>query len=175
MKLNLTLFIIFSFFGFANAQQDTTELDRRNGFKDIKLNSRVDSVKGVIFKKDHVEKFGEKDEFPAKVYEVEHPDYQFVGPVKVNKIELKAYKNLIYEIVVLAAKDPRLMKGMESALGKAEFNVRSDSYVWSGKNLSLHFKPFDKDQVQLTYRSVPVTKMMKEDKKKEVQAVADDF
>jgi hypothetical protein len=160
---------------YAQTANDTTELDRRNGFKDIKLNSRVDSVKGVSFKKDWVEKISDKEEVPAKIYEVQHSDYSSIGPVKVNKIELKAYKNLIYEIIVLAERDPRLMRGMESALGRAEYNIRTESYHWSGKNLNLQFKPFDKEQVQLTYRSFPVIKLMKEDKKKEVQAVADDF
>ena len=44
--------------------QDLAELDRRNGFKDIKLGYPIDSVKGYKLQKE----FKEKDEYPAKLY-----------------------------------------------------------------------------------------------------------
>jgi len=65
MKLTtLLLLVLFSFQGQA---QDKAELVRRNGFKDLKLGSPIDSVKGAEFKKD----IKEKNEFPAKLYTVE--------------------------------------------------------------------------------------------------------
>ena len=67
--------------------QNLSELDRRNGFKDIKLGSPIDSVKGFKLKKE----FKERDEYPAKLYEVEHVDYEKIGEVKVYKVELKTY------------------------------------------------------------------------------------
>src|SRR5687768_8013774 len=90
--------------------QDLAELDKRNGFKDIKLGSSIDSVKGFKLKKE----FKERDEYPAKLYEVEHPDYEKIGEVKIDKVELKTYKDLIYEINVVTDKDERLMKALES-------------------------------------------------------------
>ena len=36
---------------------------------------------------------------------VENPEYEKIGEVKVNKVELKTYKDLIYEIKVVANKD----------------------------------------------------------------------
>lgn len=86
--------------------QDVTELEKRNGFKDIKLGMIADSVKGVKFKKD----FKEDDQYDARLYEVEHPDYNRIGEVEIKKIELKAYKNLVYEIKVITPKDTRIMK-----------------------------------------------------------------
>src|SRR4051812_35088083 len=62
--------------------QNLAELEKRNGFKDIKLNAAVDSIKGFKLKK----QFMEKDEFPAKLYTIEHPDYAKIGEVTVDKI-----------------------------------------------------------------------------------------
>lgn len=152
-----------------NAQE--TELDKRNGFKDIKLGTPVDSVKGVKFKKD----FEERKDTPAKLYTVEHPDYATIGDIKVKDIELKAYRGLIYQITVITEKDTRLMKAMEKALGKAEYNVRTEQYVWVGKDLSLTFQSASKNELKLVYSSNPMYKMMREDKEKKVDEISSDF
>jgi hypothetical protein len=151
--------------------QHSTELDKRNGFKDIKLASLVDSVKGVSYKRDVTNKEGQL----SKIYSVEHPDYKKIGEVVVEEIELTAYKGFIYIIRVITIKDLRLMKGMEMALGKAEWDIRNEQYVWRGEKLGLSFKSLEKDKIELTYTSFPVLQKMKEDKKKEVEDIADDF
>lgn len=153
------------------AQDNLTELDKRNGFKQIKLSMPVDSVPGVKLKKE----FTEKGNHPAALYEVIHPDYQSIGEVKIQKVELKAYKGLIYEIIVITDKDPRMMKALESNLGPPTYDVRNDRYAWTGKNLSLTFRPVGKNQLELRYVSYLVHARMKEDKKKKVQEIADDF
>lgn len=168
MKSVIALIFVFTL---TQTLAQETELDRRNGFKDIKMAMLVDSVKGAKFKKD----FKEKGHHEAKLYTVEHPDYQTIGEVKVNTIELKTYKGFIYEILVITDKDTRLMKGMESALGKPTYNVRDESYNWIGQNLSLKFKPYSKNQLELRYASYVVGKMMQEDKKKKVEDIANDF
>jgi len=104
--------------------QTETELDKRNGFKDIKLGMSVDSVKGVKEKKE----FKEKDNVhPSKLYDVEHPDYSTIGEIKVHKIEMKAYRNLIYEIRVTTEKDPRLMRAMENVYGPATYDAKNNN------------------------------------------------
>ncbi len=148
-----------------------TELDRRNGFKDIKMASPVDSVKGIKFKKD----FKEKGHHEAKLYTVEHTDYQNIGEVKINSIELKAFKGLIYEIVVVTVKDTRLMKGLEAALGKPVYNVREESYNWIGQNLSLKFKSHSKNQLELRYTSAVVHQLMRDDKQQKIDDITNDF
>lgn len=148
-----------------------SELDKRNGFKDIKLASSIDSVKGAVFKKD----FNEKGHHPAKLYTIEHPDYQSIGDVPIEGIEVKTYKGLIYEILVVTAKDERLMKGMERALGKPIYNVRDESYNWSGQKGGLKFKSHSKKQLQLLYSSNIVHKMMKDDKSRKIDDISDDF
>lgn len=164
--LTLLYFIYLSTFG-----QDAAELARRNGFKDIKLGNHIDSVKGTSFKKD----IKEKNEFPAKLYTVDNPEYKSIGEVKVKKLELKTYKDLIYQIDVTTEKDTRLMKGMVKSFGEPKYIIVSDTYNWVADNLSLTFKNHSKNEIRLTYRCYPVLKMMRVDKGKKVDDIAEDF
>lgn len=170
----MKLAVIFSAFLLASQvvlAQDTAELARRNGFKDIKLGTPVDSIKGALFKKE----IKEKDEFPAKLFEVENDSYMNIGEVKVRRIELKTYKDLIYEIVVITDKDTRLMKGMVKSFGQPKYILTTDTYNWLAADLSLTFRDYSKNEIKLTYRSYPVLKMMLVDKGKKIDDIAEDF
>jgi hypothetical protein len=151
--------------------QDLAELNRRRGFKDIKLGTPVDSVRGVSFKKDGLE----KNEFPVRLYTVEDESYESIGEVKVKKVELKAYKNMIYEIVVTTQKDTRLMKGMQKSFGKPVYILPTDTYNWKTDSLSLTFKDHSRNELRLTYRYYPTLKQMQIDKGKKIDAIAEDF
>jgi hypothetical protein len=167
MKIILTLATLF----ICQLSIAQSELAKRNGFKDIKLGMLVDSVKGAVFKKDIVA----HKEFPAKIYEVEHPEYANVGSVAVKRIELKTYKGLIYEIIVHTDKHPQIMRGLEKSYGKARYSIRMETYYWTAPDtLSLIFKGHNK-HLSLTYRSVPVIKLMYVDKGKKVEEIAEDF
>lgn len=165
------LFITTMLISWASLAQDLAELDRRNGFKDLKLGTPIDSVKGAAFKKD----VKEKNEFPAKLYEIENDDYKTIGEVKVKKVEVKTYKNYVYEIVVITSKDTRLMKGMEKSFGKPTYILVTDTYNWKTENLSLTFKDHSKNELRLTYRCYPILKMMLADKGKKIDDIAADF
>ena len=169
MKASISILSYLLILNYGFAQE--TEIDRRNGFKDIKMASHIDSVKGAIFKKE----IKEKGHHPAKLYAIENPDYQSIGEVKIESIEVKAYKGLIYEISVITVKDSRLMKGMESALGKPTYNVRDESYNWIGKNVGLKFRSHSKNQLELLYGSNVVYKLMQEDKAKKIKDISGDF
>ena len=145
-------------------------MNKRNGFKSIKLAEHIDSVAGATFKKD----IKEKHEFPAKLYAVKDDGLSMIGEVKVNNVEVKTYKNLVYEIEVTTDKDQRLMKGMEKALGKAIYNIRTEAYHWRANSLSLTFIG-EKNTITLIYRSYPVFKMMYADKGKKIETIAEDF
>ena len=151
--------------------QDISELDKRNGFKDIKLGSTIDSVTGYKLQKE----FKEKDEYPAKLYSIDNPEYEKIGEVKVNKVELKTYKDQIYEIKVVASKDSRLMKALESLYGKADYDIKNDTYFWKTENLILKFQSEGKNKLMLLYISYGLHRMMKEDKDKKVDDIANDF
>lgn len=168
MKLSISLLFCLLIVMVGSAQE--TELDRRNGFKDIKLASPIDSVKGAVFKKEFKEKH-----HTGKLYTIEHPDYQTIGEVKIESIEVRTFKGLIYEISVITEKDSRLMKGMESALGKPTYNTREESYNWAGKNVGLKFRSHSRNQLELLYGSKIVYKMMQEDKANKIKDISGDF
>jgi hypothetical protein len=151
--------------------QDLAELDKRNGFKDIKLGDPIDSVIGFKLEKE----FMEKEEYPAKLYEVENPAYEKIGEVKVNKVMLKTYKDLIYEIRVITVKDPRLMKALELLYGRADYDLKNDAYFWKADNLILKFQSEGKNRLELLYISPGLHRTMKEDKNKKVDDIANDF
>jgi hypothetical protein len=148
-----------------------TELEKRNGFKDIKLGMIADSVKGIKLKRE----FMERNEYPAKLYTVEHPDYEKIGEVKINKIEVKSYKDLIYEIIIVTDKDQRMMKALESIYGKSGYDMKRETYFWKSDNLVLKFRSHSKNHLELLYISYPVLKMMKADKDQKVDDIANDF
>lgn len=151
--------------------QDLSELDRRHGFKDIQLGSSIDSIQGAKLQKE----FKEHDEFPAKLHEVDHPDYQTIGEVKITKVEVKTYKDLIYEIRVVTHKDTRIMKALESLYGKADYDIKNETYFWKTDNLILKFRSEGKHRLELLYISFPLLKSMKDDKDKKVDDIANDF
>jgi hypothetical protein len=151
--------------------QNLAQLEKRNGFKDIKLGATVDSLKGVKLKKE----FLEKNEFPAKLYTVDHPDYAKIGEVAIDKIEVKTYKDLIYEIIVITDKDLRMMKAMESLYGKSDYDLKRETYFWRTENIVLKFRSHSKNRLELLYIYLPVLKQMKEDKNQKVDDIANDF
>ena len=171
MKVNLLTCFALLFFVVAASAQDIAELERRYGFKDLKLGTPIDSVKGAEFKKD----LKEKNEFPAKLFEITNPEYKHIGEVKVKSVEVKTYKDFIYEIIVITHKDTRLMKGMVKSFGQPKYILTSDTYNWLGSNLSLTFKDHSRNEIKLSYRCFPVIRMMFADKGKKIEEIADDF
>jgi hypothetical protein len=166
----LTLVLVFASF-VCNAQNKIAELEKRNGFKDLKLGMQIDSIKGFKLKKE----FKEKEEFDAKLYSVENPLYATIGEVKINTVEVKTYKDQVYQIHVVADKDPRLMKALESIYGIAEYDIKRETYFWKGQTLILKFRSFSRNQLEMVYTSYPVLNQMKTDKGKKVQDIAEDF
>lgn len=171
MRLFVFSILLLASIGSHHCTYAQSELARRNGFKDIKLGGLIDSVKGAEFKKDIIE----GKEFPAKLYEVHHRDYDKIGTVAVKHIELKVYKGLIYQINVFTEKDPQVMKALEKTYGKAVYSIRSERFYWKATDtLSLVYKGHSK-KIELIYRSIPVGKLMFIDKGKKVEEIADDF
>jgi hypothetical protein len=165
----LTLLLLL--FSTVVSAQKIAELEKRNGFKDLKLGMQIDSVKGSRLRKE----FKEKEEFDAKLYTVENPVYATIGEVKINNVELKTYRDQVYQIHIVADKDPRLMKALESIYGIAEYDIKRETYFWKGQSLILKFRSFSRNQLEMIYTSYPVLKQMKDDKGKKVQDIADDF
>ncbi|HET9486241.1 MAG TPA: hypothetical protein VFO54_02355 [Chryseosolibacter sp.] len=170
--LKYTLLLLITICAVVAGAQDIVELERRNGFKDLKLGMHIDSVKGEKkFKKD----FKEQDEFPAKLYSVQDAGLEKIGEIPVARIEVKTYKDLVYQIDVVTNKDPRLMKALESIYGLAGYDMKKETYFWKGETLILKFKSVSRNQLEMIYTSYPILAMMKADKGKKVDDIADDF
>jgi hypothetical protein len=170
--LRFTLLLVTLSFTFVAAGQNARELERRNGFKDLKLAMHIDSVKG---EKKLKKEFKEQGEFPSYLYSVEGPDYKSIGEISVKKVEIKTYKDLVYQIDVVTDKDPRLMKALESVYGSADYDIKRETYFWKGETLILKFQSHSRNQLAMTYSSYLILQMMKEDKGKKVEDIADDF
>lgn len=151
-------------------QENSEELEKRHGFKNIRLATPIDSIEGAEFQKDILE----KNEYEAKLYSIKKASLGAVGEIKVKSIDLKTYKGLIYEIVVETEKDQRLMQGLEKAFGPSTYNVRTEGYHWRAPSLSLSAYG-GKNSHRLVYVSYTVHKQMKADKGKKVDDIADDF
>jgi hypothetical protein len=154
----------------AGAQEN--ELDKRSGFKEIKLGQSIDSIQGVKLKKEFKE---DGNVNISKLYEIEHPNYSMIGEIKVMKIEAKTYRDLIYEIRVFTEKDPRLMKALESVYGLATYDAKNIRYFWKSDKMILTYESKSKRELLLEYKSFTVPKLMSEDKEKKIENIADDF
>lgn len=172
MKTPLLFLLLISAVISRAQNQNVDELIKRNGYKGIRLGSPVDSIKGSEFKKDFIE----FKEFPAKLYEINNEEFMTVGEAKVKEIEVKVYNGLIYEIIVTAPKDPRIMRALEKLYGKPVYSHRSESYYWRAVDqLSLVYKGHSSREIKLYYKSYPMIKMMYADKKKKLEEIAEDF
>ena len=170
--LKFTGLLIISIMSFAASSQDIAELERRNGFKDLKLGIHLDSIKGEkTFRKD----LKEQNQYPAKLYGFADAAYTRIGEIPVSKIEFRTYIDLVYQITVVTDKDTRLMKALESIYGQADYDMKKETYFWKGQMLILKFHSYSRNQLELIYTSYSILNLMKADKGKKVEDIADDF
>ena len=155
----------------AGHAQGVEELDKRNGFKDIKMTSPVSSYEGLEYKKDV-----EDEVFAnAKLYVPKKGHYESIGNIKIHELEVMTYKDSIYKIRVVTNKDPNLYKGLKKAFGEPEYAYRSNKYFWNTENLVLTYVSHSKSKIEMVYFSYVMQRRAKEDKKQVVEDIVDDF
>lgn len=166
------VFLILVLFPLTPLLAQTVEgLDERNGFQDIKMCSNIHDYEGLEYKKDI-----EHTIFPkAKLYEAKSGFYDDIGGLKVFEVTVEAYKDSVYQIKVVVEKDPRLYKGLKKIYGEPKYAYRQGTYKWAGENLRLMFASHSKNKMELTYFSFRMVDKIKEEKKQEVEDIADDF
>ena len=166
--LMLIIFFGWTLTGYA---QGVEELDRRNGFKDIKLTSPVSSYEGLEYKKDI-----EDEVFVnSKVYVPKKGHYESIGTIKIHELEVMSYNDAIYKIRIITEKDPNLYKGLKKAFGEPEYALRSNKYFWGTDNLVLTYVSHSKSKIEMVYFSYVMSRQAKEDKKQVVEDIVDDF
>ncbi len=152
--------------------QGVEELEKRNGFKDIKLTSVVTEYEGLELKKEAVE----DETFPnTTVYTPKKGYYETIGSLKIYDLEVYAYKDSIYQIKVITEKDPNLYKGMKKLFGEPEYGYRNEVYYWASPRLKLQYGSYSKNKIEMVYFSYLMVEKRKQEKKQVVEEIADDF
>jgi len=166
------IFFILLFLPVLSPGQGLEALDKRNGFKDIKLMSSPKSYEGLAIKKEGVD----DETFPGStVYEAKKGHYEQIGSVKIHDLEVYAYKDAIYKIIVISEKDPKLYKGLKKAFGDPEFAYGYEQYYWSADNLKLTYASHSRNKIIMTYLSYRMVEKRKQEKKQAIEDIVDDF
>ncbi|MEM6525705.1 MAG: hypothetical protein AAGF85_20630 [Bacteroidota bacterium] len=151
--------------------QNASELDKRNGFKDIKMTSIITDYEGLEFKKEI-----QSEIFPrAYQYVPKKGFYQTIGQIKIFELQVNTYDSAVYEIRIVTEKNPNLYKALKKNFGQPEYDYRGDKYYWRTDNLRLSYDSHSKNKVEMVYFSYLMTKRLKEDKEQVVEDIADDF
>lgn len=152
--------------------QGLDELEKRNGFKDIKLMSLVTKYEGLELKKEGVE----DERFPnTTIYSAKKGYYETIGKLKIYDLEVYAYKDSIYQINVVTEKDPNLYKGMKKLFGEPEYAYGSERYYWGTDKLRLAYGSYSRNKIEMVYFSHLMVEKRKQEKKQVVEDIADDF
>lgn len=149
--------------------QSNAELDKRNGFKDIKLLTNATALSTLAYAQEI------KDQPFTAVYKPVNGAYPNIGEVAIKEIEVLTYKNLIYQITITTEKDPQLFKGLEKAFGKARHSVVDNYYYWQGSIVRLSFLSVGKKKVQFTYYAPGIKDIRKADAVKKVEDLSSEF
>jgi len=152
--------------------QGLEELEKRNGFKDIKLVSSVSSYEGLELKKEEVD----DETFPkSTLYTAKKGFYESIGKLKIYELEVLAYKDSIYQIKVITEKDPNLYKGMKKLFGEPEYAYGREQYYWNTDKLKLAYGSHSRNKIEMIYFSYLMVEKRKQEKKQVVEDIVDDF
>lgn len=170
-KIKFTL--LFVFLGLYAQAQSVEALDDKNGFQDITMLSSARNNIKLEYQKDV-----DHEKVPnaqVQYYEAAKGEYKSIGTVKVKSLEVWAYKDQIFQIRLEAVQDPDLYKGLRQLFGKPHYSIREDLYYWSGKNLRLSYRAESKNRLEMIYFSHKLEDILKQEKKEEINSIADDF
>jgi len=172
MRKYAQLFIPFLlFFCFSVAAQGVEELEKRNGFKDIKLASDVTLYEGLIFEKEiDDEKFGK-----LQIYIRKKEHYTNIGIIKIDYMEVRTYNGEVYEVQVVINKDPKMYGGLKKAFGPPQYSPVTNDYFWRADSLKLMYRSYGKNQLEMVYHSYVIDRKLKDEKKEEIDDIASDF
>ena len=167
--MRAAIFFLILFFSGSLSAQSLAELDKRNGFKDIKLLSKATDYGSLEFKSEL------KDQEFHAVYNSKNGAYPSLGEASIKSIEILTYKDLIYQVTVIVDKEPNLFRGLEKAFGKAKHSVIDNLYHWNTGKVSLTFGAEGKKRLRLVYYAHGIKKIIQDDKKKKVEDLSSEF
>jgi hypothetical protein len=167
MRALLILLVVLV--GFDSVAQSVIELDKRNGFKDIKLLSDVTSYKGLEFSKPL------KNNPGHSIYKAVKGHYESIGNIHIHKLVVYAYKNQIYQINITTNKEEKLFRSLEKAFGKINTSIVTPYPYWDGENVKLIYIVNGAKKLTLSYQSKKIKQIIARDKKKAVDNLSTEF
>ena len=168
-NFTLVVFVltVSSLVGFS---QSTEELEKRKGFKDLKVYTEVNEYDFLNLDKEV------KGDIPnVAIYKPTKGKYTSIGAIKIHDMEIITYRDYIHEIIITTEKEPNLFKGLQKAFGKGKYDWRSDKFYWSATSLNLTFQSIAKAKTQLVYHSKEIDELIKTDKKSKVTDLVSEF
>jgi hypothetical protein len=164
--LTTIIFLSFSAFCFG---QFSVELDKRNGFKDLKILSDVASYSGLEYWKE------DKSQPDHAIYRAKKGNYDKIGDVDVAKVTVYTYRKQIFKIEVITEKNEKLFRSMEKAYGKINSSIAYSYSYWDGEKIRLKYETIGSKKIQLTYVSKEIKKIIALDKRKDVDSLSTEF
>ncbi len=152
-----------------NLQAQNEELDKRNGFKNIKLLSKATEYPELKFDK-------AQEEENKAVYIRTSGSLQSIGDIHIKELNVYTYNDIIYRIEVATGKNTQLFKGLEKAYGKSKFAVVTNVYVWKGEKVALTFgSEKGGKRIVMNYTTPEIKGIIKKDKEQKIKDLSDDF
>ena len=167
--MRILITFLFLSFSIASFGQFSKELDKRNGFKDLKILTDVSLYPGLEYWKD------DKDKLDHAIYRAKNGNYKTIGDVEIYKITIYTYRNLIFKIEVITENDEKLYRSLEKAYGKLNSSIAASYSFWDGENLRLNYETIGSKKIKLTYLSKQIKQMIALDKKKAVDSLSSEF
>ena len=168
-RINILTFLLL--LSYVLGAQGTAELDSKGGFQDILLMEKVEDLEGLEFKKN----FKDKRYPGAKIYSNVKGKYNEIGSLKVYSVQVKAYKGMIYEIIVEAEKSIGLYRGLVSSYGEPKYSHREKKNYWRADKIKLWYSIKGNNKIILEYYSLEMEKVRKKEQEDNLQEVIDDF
>lgn len=191
MKILLILVSFLTVHCFA-ISQNNSDLDKKNGFQGIYLNSPLSLYESFIPVKEYLSKLS-PTEFYKQEYQVDFYDYIYtgsnhssIGDFKVKHLVVDVYKGRIHKIKVICECNQDLLNTILIKYGEPKFDLEDKKFedgkshyynaYWDGEkvHLSLIYKKYYNpsysynskipDLISLEYSSVIINKQIEEDK-----------
>jgi len=167
--MRVFIFFFLISLSFTALGQNSEELDRRNGFKDIKLLSDISEMEGLEYWK------AQKNQPKHDLYRNVKGAYTSIGEVRVYKVTVYTYRNLAYKIEIIAEKNEKLFRSLEKAFGKIKYSMGSQISYWAGEEVRLNYESVGSSKIKLTYSAHGINQIIASDKKKAVDSLSDEF
>ena len=167
MRILITLLLLG--ISVSSFSQFSKELDKRNGFKDIKILTDVTSYPGLEYWKE------DKSQIDHAIYRATNGNYEKIGEVDIYKITVYTYRKLIFKIEVTTANNEKLYRSFEKAYGKLNSSLAASYSYWDGEKVRLNYETLGSKKIKLTYLSKQIKQMIALDKKKAIDTLSSEF